>query len=88
MLQENDACDMEEEKINQELEEVRRNNPDGLESLWIAAEEQGVGVHEAPGQEWHLPHEAWHVAEQMAGRVDPGIEVGQFIVHDDSVHRD
>ena len=79
---------MDSEEFDQKLEEALRNNPDGLESLRIAAEEQGVGIHEAPGQERHLPHEAWHVAQQMAGRVDPGIEVGHFVINDDSVHRD
>jgi len=32
---------------------------------------QGTDIHVAPGQEKHLPHEAWHVAQQMAGRVSP-----------------
>ncbi|MBO4398404.1 MAG: DUF4157 domain-containing protein, partial [Bacteroidaceae bacterium] len=32
---------------------------------------QGTDIHIAPGQEKHLPHEAWHVAQQMAGRVSP-----------------
>ena len=32
---------------------------------------QGTDIHIAPGQERHLPHEAWHVAQQMAGRVEP-----------------
>lgn len=30
---------------------------------------QGTDIYVAPGQERHLPHEAWHVAQQMAGRV-------------------
>ena len=49
---------------------------------------QGTDIHIAPGQEQHLPHEAWHVAQQKQGRVtadtqlkagvpvntDPGLE--------------
>jgi len=43
---------------------------------------QGTDIHVAPGQEQHLPHEAWHVAQQMAGRVEPTIEVGGLPVND------
>lgn len=30
---------------------------------------QGSDIHLAPGQEKHLPHEAWHVVQQKQGRV-------------------
>ncbi len=30
---------------------------------------QGSDIHLAPGQERHLPHEAWHVVQQAQGRV-------------------
>ncbi|MCA8991601.1 MAG: DUF4157 domain-containing protein [Planctomycetaceae bacterium] len=30
---------------------------------------QGTDIHLAPGQERHLPHEGWHVVQQMQGRV-------------------
>ena len=43
---------------------------------------QGTDIHVAPGQERHLPHEAWHVAQQLAGRVDPTTEVGGMPVND------
>lgn len=43
---------------------------------------QGTDIHVAPGQEQHLPHEAWHVAQQMAGRVDPTTEIGGMPVND------
>ena len=32
---------------------------------------QGTDIHVAPGQEKHLPHEAWHVVQQAQGRVKP-----------------
>jgi hypothetical protein len=32
---------------------------------------QGSDIHLAPGQEQHLPHEAWHVVQQKRGRVRP-----------------
>lgn len=43
---------------------------------------QGMDIHVAPGQERHLPHEAWHVAQQLAGRVEPTTEVGGMPVND------
>lgn len=46
---------------------------------------QGADIHVAPGQEQHLPHEAWHVAQQMAGRVDPTIEIGGLPVNDSAI---
>lgn len=32
---------------------------------------QGNKIHVAPGQQKHLPHEAWHVVQQKQGRVKP-----------------
>jgi hypothetical protein len=32
---------------------------------------RGRAIHVAPGQERHLPHEAWHVVQQAQGRVAP-----------------
>lgn len=32
---------------------------------------QGTDIHLGPGQEQHLPHEAWHVVQQKQGRVQP-----------------
>ena len=43
---------------------------------------QGTDIHVAPGQERYLPHEAWHVAQQLAGRVEPTTEVGGMSVND------
>ena len=43
---------------------------------------QGMDIHVAPGQERHLPHEAWHVAQQLAGRVEPTTEVGGMPLND------
>ncbi len=45
---------------------------------------QGTDIHVAPGQEQHLPHEAWHVAQQMAGRVAPTTEVAGMPVNDNA----
>ena len=45
---------------------------------------QGTDIHVAPGQEKHLPHEAWHVAQQMAGRVSPTTNINGMPVNDNS----
>ena len=45
---------------------------------------QGTDIHVAPGQEKHLPHEAWHVAQQMAGRVSPTTNINGMLVNDNA----
>lgn len=44
---------------------------------------QGTDIHVAPGQEKHLPHEAWHVAQQKQGRVQPTLQTKGVAVNDD-----
>jgi hypothetical protein len=34
---------------------------------------QGVDIHIAPGQDHHLPHEAWHVVQQRQGRIGDNV---------------
>jgi hypothetical protein len=36
---------------------------------------QGTDIHVAPGQEKHLPHEAWHIVQQAQGRVTPTMQL-------------
>jgi len=57
-------------------------NLDKPATVQALAYTQGTDIHVAPGQEQHLPHEAWHVAQQMAGRVEPTTEVGGMPVND------
>jgi len=45
---------------------------------------QGTDIHVAPGQEHALPHEAWHVAQQMAGRVAPTTNINGMPVNDNA----
>nr|WP_217897536.1 DUF4157 domain-containing protein [Fibrobacter sp. UWB4] len=45
---------------------------------------QGTDIHVAPGQEKYLPHEAWHVAQQMAGRVSPTTNINGMAVNDNA----
>jgi hypothetical protein len=45
---------------------------------------QGTDIHVAPGQEQHVPHEAWHVVQQAQGRVKPTMQMmGRVLVNDD-----
>lgn len=43
---------------------------------------QGTDIHIAPGQEKHLPHEAWHVVQQKQGRVQPNMKLYGVNVND------
>ena len=43
--------------------------------LQARAYAQGSEIHVAPGQEKHLPHEAWHVVQQAQGRVKPTMQM-------------
>ena len=45
---------------------------------------QGTDIHVAPGQEHALPHEAWHVTQQMAGRVTPTTNIGGMPMNDNA----
>lgn len=45
---------------------------------------QGTDIHVGPGQEQHLPHEAWHVVQQAQGRVQPTMQMKDGVeVNDD-----
>ena len=52
-------------------------------SLRALAYTQGTHIHVAPGQASHLPHEAWHVAQQKQGRVQPTFKLEREQVNDD-----
>jgi Domain of unknown function (DUF4157)/Lysine-specific metallo-endopeptidase len=46
---------------------------------------QGSDIHIGPGQEQHLPHEAWHVVQQAQGRVRPTMQMKDGVpVNDDA----
>jgi hypothetical protein len=45
---------------------------------------QGSDIHLGPGQDHHLPHEAWHVVQQAQGRVKPTMQLAAGVpVNDD-----
>jgi hypothetical protein len=60
-------------------------NSDKPAQLQAHAYAQGSEIHVAPGQEQHVPHEAWHVVQQAQGRVRPTMQMkGAVPVNDDS----
>ncbi|MCI3944243.1 hypothetical protein K0038_01251 [Pseudomonas syringae] len=60
-------------------------NSDKPAQLHAHAYAQGSDIHLAPGQEKHLPHEAWHVVQQAQGRVRPTVQMkGGANVNDDA----
>jgi hypothetical protein len=67
------------------LDDVRVHyNSSKPAELQALAYTQGTDIHIAPGQERHLPHEAWHVVQQKQGRVKPTVQLnGNVPVNDD-----
>ncbi len=60
-------------------------NSDRPAQLNAHAYAQGTDIHVAPGQEQHLPHEAWHVVQQKQGRVQPTMQMKAGVpVNDDA----
>jgi hypothetical protein len=45
---------------------------------------QGQDIHLGPGQGSHLPHEAWHVVQQMQRRVKPTMQVKGVSINEDA----
>jgi hypothetical protein len=62
---------------------VHYNSPQPAQ-LQALAFTRGTDIHVAPGQERHVPHEAWHVVQQAQGRVRPTLQLqGGVPVNDD-----
>ncbi|MEO0444121.1 MAG: DUF4157 domain-containing protein, partial [Pseudomonadota bacterium] len=51
---------------------------------------QGSDIYLGPGQEQHLPHEAWHVVQQKQGRVKPTLQLKNktTINHSDTLEKE
>lgn len=63
---------------------VHYNSPQPAQ-LNAHAYAQGTDIHVAPGQEQHLPHEAWHVVQQKQGRVQATTQLKENVpVNDDA----
>jgi len=60
-------------------------NSDKPAQLQAHAYAQGNQIHLAPGQEKHLPHEAWHVVQQKQDRVKPTTSLNENVhINDDA----
>lgn len=67
---------------------VHRSSPEPGQ-LGALAYTQGQDIMVGPGQEHHLPHEGWHVVQQMQGRVDAtGPTTGLSINEDAALERE
>lgn len=67
------------------MDHVRvHRNSDKPAHVGAHAYAQGSQIHLAPGQERHLPHEAWHVVQQAQGRVKPTMQLKGVAVNDDA----
>ncbi|MDC0675548.1 DUF4157 domain-containing protein [Nannocystis sp. ncelm1] len=64
--------------------EVHYNSPKPAQ-LQALAYTQASEIHVAPGQEQHLPHEAWHVAQQKQGRVHATAQMKGVALNDEPV---
>lgn len=51
--------------------------------LGALAYAQGAVIHVGPGQEHHLPHEAWHLVQQAQGRVRPTVQMKEGVAIND-----
>lgn len=60
---------------------VHYNSPRPAQ-LQALAYTQGTDIHVGPGQERCLGHEAWHVVQQMQGRVQPTTQLRGIAVND------
>src|SRR5690606_26306624 len=70
----------------QSLDDVQVHfNSDKPKQLHAHAYAQGTDIHVAPGQEKHLPHEAWHVVQQKEGRVKPTVQMKTGVAVNDDV---
>ena len=62
---------------------VIRNSPEPAR-LGALAFACGTDIHLGPGQEAHLPHEAWHTVQQKQGRVQPRNRIGHVALNGDA----
>lgn len=66
------------------LDDVRVHfNSEKPAQLQSYAYTQGLNIYVAPGQEKHLPHEAWHTVQQMQGRVKSNYKINHTDINDD-----
>lgn len=75
--------------VSMEGVQVHHNSPRPA-TLGAQAYTQGDEIHLGPGQEQHLPHEAWHVGQQRQGRVQATRQMKQGVPlnDDDGLERE
>jgi len=67
------------------MDDVRvHRNSDEPAKLGALAFTRGTEIHLGPGQEEHLPHEAWHVVQQKQGRVQATTQMKGAAVNEDA----
>jgi hypothetical protein len=59
-------------------------NSDKPTQINALAYAQGHDIYLSPGQEKHLPHEGWHVVQQMQGRVQPTLQANNVLINNDN----
>jgi hypothetical protein len=65
------------------LDDVRVHyNSSKPRQLQALAYTQGTEIYVSPGQERHLPHEAWHIVQQKQGRVKPTRQIKGAAIND------
>ncbi|RPI78612.1 MAG: DUF4157 domain-containing protein, partial [Planctomycetaceae bacterium] len=69
------GCDLSDVRVH-----FNSSRPAQLAALAYA---QGTEIHVGPGQERHLPHEAWHVVQQKQGRVRATLRINGLAVNQD-----
>lgn len=62
---------------------VHKNSPEPRRVNALAYT-QGQNIYVGPGQEKHIPHEGWHVVQQMQGRVRPMAHIKGMLINNDS----
>lgn len=62
---------------------IHRGSPEPAR-IGALAFTRGRDIHVGPGQERHLPHEAWHVVQQRQGRVAPTMQMAGVGINDDA----
>ena len=73
-----------ESMANMDMSGVRVSyNSSKPAELGALAYAQGDNIYLGPGQEQHLPHEAWHVVQQRQGRVPATTQFAGVAVNDD-----
>lgn len=74
-----------------DLSNVRvHRNSDKPRQLNALAYAQGQNIYLAPGQEKQLPHEGWHVVQQMQGRVRPTMKMqgGAYVNNNEGLEKE